>query len=77
MRACASRLPVGTCLERSLTLWWMLRRQGIPSEIHFGGRLEDDVLEAHAWLEVDGVALTDVDEPRDSFRELRTGPHRS
>lgn len=68
MRAVASRLPWASCLRRSLALWWLLRRQGIPSEVRFGGRVADDV-EAHAWLEVQGRALTDA-APSETFLTL-------
>ena len=70
---CADRLPIGTCLERTLALWWLLRRRGIDSDVVFGARRQGAELEAHAWLEVGGTALTDPDEPRETFRELRAG----
>jgi hypothetical protein len=47
------------CLERSLTLWWLLRRVGIASQLKFGVRKEREKLEAHAWLELDGAVLND------------------
>lgn len=76
IRACASRLPWGTCLRRSLALWWLLRRRGIDSEIHFGARLEGGI-EAHAWLELEGRALTDPVDPRTRFGRLEVGEPRS
>lgn len=48
-----------TCLHRSLTLWWLLRRQGIASELRIGVRKEQGRFEAHAWVEREGVALND------------------
>ena len=48
-----------TCLHRSLTLWWLLRRQGIASELRIGVRKEQGRFEAHAWVERAGVALND------------------
>jgi hypothetical protein len=48
-----------TCLHRSLTLWWLLRRQGIASELRIGVRMEQGRFEAHAWVERAGVALND------------------
>ena len=50
------------CLERSLTLWWMLRRAGIASELRIGARKSDSRFEAHAWIEVDGQVLNDTPE---------------
>jgi hypothetical protein len=48
-----------TCLEKSLALWWLLRRQGIASELRIGARKLDGKFEAHAWVERDGAALSD------------------
>ena len=48
-----------TCLHRSLTLWWLLGRQGIASELRIGVRKERGRFEAHAWVERQGVALND------------------
>jgi hypothetical protein len=47
------------CLERSLTLWWLLRRSGVDSELHIGARKEGARLEAHAWVELAGQVLND------------------
>jgi hypothetical protein len=47
------------CLERSMTLWMMLRRVGIAGELHIGARKEGGKLEAHAWLELGGEVLND------------------
>lgn len=47
------------CLVRSLTLRWLLQRQGIASELHIGVRKQGDKLEAHAWLEWQGAVLND------------------
>jgi hypothetical protein len=48
-----------TCLHRSLTLWWLLRRQGIDGELRIGVRKAGSNLEAHAWVEYQGVVLND------------------
>ncbi len=47
------------CLERSLTLWWLLRIAGIDGELHIGARKNDSQFEAHAWVELRGVILND------------------
>jgi len=56
MAAAAARyLPFRTnCLEQSLVLWWLLRRQGIPADLKIGARKEADKFEAHAWVEFEG-----------------------
>ena len=57
--AAAWSLHRPTCLHRSLTLWWLLRRQGIASELRIGVRMQEGRFEAHAWVEYKGVALND------------------
>jgi hypothetical protein len=47
------------CLEESLTLWWLLARQGISAELKIGVRKQSETFEAHAWVERDGVALNE------------------
>ena len=59
--ASAERHSAGTsnCLERSLTLWWLLRREGIDGELHIGARKNHSHLEAHAWVELRGTILNE------------------
>lgn len=52
----------GTCLEQSLVLWWLLRRQGICSSLRIGVRKRASELEAHAWVELGSVVLNDSGE---------------
>ena len=47
------------CLQQTLVLWCLLRRNHIESEIRFGARKEGGELQAHAWVEVGGVALNE------------------
>jgi hypothetical protein len=49
-----------TCLEQSLALCWMLRRRGMSPALRVGARKDADRLEAHAWVEIDGIALGDA-----------------
>lgn len=51
-----------SCLAKSLTLWWLLRRQGIDSRLRIGIRKENGKLEAHAWVEREGIALNEPEE---------------
>ena len=48
-----------TCLEKSLALWWLLRRHGVASSVRIGARAAGGKLEAHAWVECEGVALNE------------------
>jgi hypothetical protein len=49
-----------TCLRRSLLVWWFLRHEGIVSQICFGVRRMDRQLDAHAWVEVQGIVVNDI-----------------
>jgi hypothetical protein len=58
--AAAARMPfTATCLIRSTALWYLLRRQGIASEIRIGVNREEGEFHAHAWVETHGVVLND------------------
>ena len=53
----AARLPFSTtCLHRSLVLWMLLRRRGIPSTLHLGARMSAG-FGAHAWVACGGLAV--------------------
>lgn len=62
-----------SCLPRSLTLWWLLQRQGLPAELRIGVRRAEDRLEAHAWVEREGRVLGDQPDVQDRFRAFE-GP---
>jgi hypothetical protein len=60
--AVARRLPLGlTCLHRALALVWLLRADGLAAALRIGIRPGNGDLDAHAWVEHDGVALLDED----------------
>jgi len=48
------------CLSQSLTLWWLLRRRGIESDLRIGVRTEESRFQAHAWVERTGLVLNDT-----------------
>jgi len=57
----ARPIPVAsTCLTRSVTLWWLLRRRGVPAEIRLGVQHDTPEFAAHAWVEVDGKPVNDT-----------------
>lgn len=58
-RAAQCVLGGHNCLTRSLYLWWLLRRRGVGAKLRIGVRLEDGTLEAHAWVECDGIPVND------------------
>ena len=51
-----------TCLEKSLALWWLLRSQGLASELRIGARKVQDKFEAHAWVERQGIVVGEPDD---------------
>jgi Transglutaminase-like superfamily len=68
VRAAADHGPFhGNCLRQSLALWWLLRRQGIDSELRIGVRKSGARFEAHAWIEWRGRALNERADLRQRF----------
>jgi hypothetical protein len=57
--AARNGLYAGTCLSRSVTFWWLLRRRGVQSDLRIGVRKQNGKFEAHAWVEGDGIVLND------------------
>lgn len=50
------------CLQQTLVLWYLLKQSHIESEIRFGARKLAGELQAHAWIEVGGIALNEESE---------------
>ena len=48
-----------TCLRRSLALWWLLRRRGLPAELRIGVARVEEQVQAHAWVELAGHVIND------------------
>jgi hypothetical protein len=55
------------CLPQSLALWWLLRRQGISSDLHLGVKPSGDHLEAHAWVALQERILSDGEDAPERF----------
>jgi Transglutaminase-like superfamily len=71
--AAARHLPFSAnCLDRSMTLWWLLRRRGIAADLRIGGRKENGRFEAHAWVELGGEALDDAGGEHRHFQPFKT-----
>jgi len=60
-------MPRATCLEASLTLWYLLRLQGIPANLRIGVRKQANFIEAHAWVEHEDAALNQLVEAHRHF----------
>ncbi len=59
-----------TCLRRAIVLHNILNRRGIRSQICFGVNKENGDLNAHAWLEADGVPLGQPQSIGEQFARL-------
>lgn len=55
------------CLDESVVLSWLLRRQGIEAELRIGVCKENGQFEAHAWVALNGVTLNDTDVSHERF----------
>jgi hypothetical protein len=52
-----SPIPL-TCLPQALAAWWMLQSRGHPARLIYGVSNERNTgFSAHAWVEVDGIAV--------------------
>lgn len=70
VNAAASFLGI-QCLPRSLLLQHLLRNRGIPTAIRLGvSKLAEGKLDAHAWVELDGLPLNDSIDVRRHYAAL-------
>jgi transglutaminase-like putative cysteine protease len=67
--------PAGTCLPKSLALAWMLRGRGVAATVRIGVRTAGG-FEAHAWVECEGVAVTEPSGVGDRFLPILTSSPR-
>lgn len=76
--AAANRMPgtAGRCLARSLVLQRLLSAHGYESSLLIGVSVEGRVLEAHAWVELDGVPLNATRERCASYAVFDAPPAR-
>ena len=65
-----TRLVNASCLRRSLVLWYLLRREGIESNLCFGVRKVADEIIGHAWVEIDGSVINDDQENVEQFVQM-------
>lgn len=77
----AARWTIGSeksCLRRSLLTVWLLRSAGVRCDLVSGVGRGDTGWQGHAWVEVDGVPLRqieDVHEQYSAFREQLSRRH--
>lgn len=59
------------CLRRAMVAWFLLRRQGIRSELRIGVCKDDaGTLEAHAWVEHEGKVIADPEAGEGRYKAL-------
>lgn len=49
----------GSCLDRSVTLWWLLATEGVDSQLRIGVTKKEGQFSAHAWLERNSEVIND------------------
>ncbi len=62
------------CLHQSIALCWLLRKQGLFSQIRIGVLPNTKPLQAHAWVELDGLALGQTVDQYKAFDRLNSDP---
>lgn len=74
VKAAARYIHGASCLPQSLVVQRLLRAQGIPTTIRIGVRKSSGLLDAHAWVEHDGLPITDPPAVHHEFRVLAADP---
>lgn len=70
-RAVGGRSPWRTtCLRQALAVWLLLRRRQLPAEVRIGVIAGQAPFQAHAWVELDGVALDPLAAAHSAFPPL-------
>lgn len=59
------------CLEQSLVLYTLLRRRGVAAQFMLG--VQPYPFVAHAWVEVDGTPVNEIEARTRYFHTLRIG----
>lgn len=67
-RACRYYPKTPACLQRSIALTSMLRKRGIAADLQIG--VKQSPFQSHAWVEVDGRVINDVQEVREMYEHL-------
>lgn len=52
------------CLEVSMATWFLCSRSGIDCEFKIGTMIENNILNAHAWVEINNEVITEYEDPR-------------
>jgi hypothetical protein len=74
-RAVGARSPwPASCLRQALTVWLLLRRRRLPAELKIGVQRRNAPFQAHAWVELGGVALDPTAAAHQPFPDLPSTP---
>ncbi len=65
------------CLKKSLAIWWLLKREGITTELSIGVNKESGNFNAHAWVEWQGIVLVDSADVGERFSVFGSNQTRS
>ncbi len=57
VRRAARLLPGSRCLARALTVWSLLRQDGVDAQLYIGVQRSSASFNAHAWVELAGQPL--------------------
>ncbi len=55
------------CLKISLATWWLLERAGISTKLVIGVNKNEELFNAHAWVEYQGKAFDQNTDIREQF----------
>jgi hypothetical protein len=58
------------CLTRGVTLYYALRRCGVPVNLCFGVGPDQGAMAGHCWLDLDGRPVLERVDPRSKFTEV-------
>ena len=67
LAAARHSLISSSCLERSLSLWWLLARQGIATQLRIGVRKDGEKFAAHAWIELEGIGVGEAEDTHNHY----------
>lgn len=58
------------CLTRGVTLYYFLRRAGMPVALHFGVATAVQPFQAHCWLVYEGTPYAEAEDTEQSFTSV-------
>ena len=64
----------GTCLDRSVLLWFVLRQHGLEGDLRIGVAYDNGTIDGHAWVEYRGTVLNDAPDIAERFAVFDDDP---